>query len=59
MLARGDRSNPEIATTLSISPSTVEYRPHKVLTKLSITSRSELRLVLKPGRHPRAGSPTA
>ncbi|MGW4489545.1 AAA family ATPase [Amycolatopsis sp. NPDC004368] len=46
ILARDGRSNPDIATTLSISPRTVEYHLHKVFTKLSITSRTELHLVL-------------
>jgi DNA-binding CsgD family transcriptional regulator len=45
-LARDGRSNPEIATVLSISPRTVEYHLHKVFAKLSISSRTELHLVL-------------
>lgn len=45
-LARDGRSNPAIATLLSISPRTVEYHLHKVFTKLGITSRTELHLVL-------------
>ncbi|TCC26840.1 helix-turn-helix transcriptional regulator [Kribbella speibonae] len=48
-LARDGRSNPEIGITLSISPRTVEYHLHKVFTKLSITSRTELHLVLSDG----------
>ncbi|MGW4489403.1 AAA family ATPase [Amycolatopsis sp. NPDC004368] len=46
VLARDGRSNPEIATALSISPRTVEYHLHKVFTKLSIRSRTKLHLVL-------------
>jgi DNA-binding CsgD family transcriptional regulator len=58
-LARDGRSNPEIATTLSISPRTVEYHLHKVFTKLSIGSRTELHLVLDPERRQYAGSALA
>jgi DNA-binding CsgD family transcriptional regulator len=46
-LARDGRSNPEIATMLTISPRTVEYHLHKVFTKLRISSRTELHLVLR------------
>jgi DNA-binding CsgD family transcriptional regulator len=49
-LASEGRSNPDIATTLSISPRTVEYHLHKVFIKLSISSRTELHLVLTDDR---------
>jgi DNA-binding CsgD family transcriptional regulator len=41
-LARDGLSNPEIGSRLFISPRTVEYHLHKVFTKLSIESRSQL-----------------
>lgn len=45
-LARVGRTNPEIATTLSISARTVEYHLHKVYAKLGINFRTELALAL-------------
>lgn len=49
-LAREGRTNVEIATSLFISPRTVEWHLGKVFTKLGITSRKDLRAAFRP--HP-------
>jgi DNA-binding NarL/FixJ family response regulator len=46
-LAREGLSNPEIGGQLFISPRTVEYHLHKVFSKLGISSRNQLDLVLE------------
>ncbi|MBV9196089.1 MAG: AAA family ATPase [Solirubrobacterales bacterium] len=46
-LARDGLSNPEIGERLFLSPRTVEWHLRKVFTKLGISSRKELRRVLR------------
>ena len=48
-LARDGLSNPEIGARLFLSPRTVQYHLGNVFTKLGISSRSQLDLVLPEG----------
>jgi DNA-binding CsgD family transcriptional regulator/tetratricopeptide (TPR) repeat protein len=49
VLVRGGFSNPEVGTRLFLSPRTVEWHLRKIFTKLSVTSRRQLRDVLPTG----------
>jgi DNA-binding CsgD family transcriptional regulator len=55
LLARDGLSNPEIGARLFVSPRTAQYHLKKVFTKLGITSRTQLHLVL-PGDNPETSS---
>lgn len=44
-------SNPEVGSRLFLSPRTVEWHLRKIFTKLSITSRRQLRDVLPRGEY--------
>jgi DNA-binding NarL/FixJ family response regulator len=47
LLVRDGLSNPEVGTRLFLSPRTVEWHLRKVFTKLSISSRKQLRDALQ------------
>ena len=55
-LARNVLSNPEIGAQLFISVRTVEWHLHNVFTKLGISSREQLRMVLPEGGLPFASA---
>ena len=51
LLVRDGLSNPEVGVRLFLSPRTVEWHLRKIFTKLSISSRKQLRDALPdPGR---------
>jgi DNA-binding CsgD family transcriptional regulator len=49
LLVRSGFSNPEVGSRLFLSPRTVEWHLRKIFTKLSVTSRRQLRDVLPAG----------
>jgi DNA-binding CsgD family transcriptional regulator len=51
LLVRDRFSNPEVGSRLFLSPRTVEWHLRKIFTKLSITSRRQLRDVLSAGEY--------
>ncbi|WP_405947790.1 AAA family ATPase [Streptomyces prunicolor] len=51
LLVQDGFSNPEVGSRLFLSPRTVEWHLRKIFTKLSITSRRQLRDVLPRGKY--------
>ncbi|MEU3612253.1 helix-turn-helix transcriptional regulator [Streptomyces sp. NPDC006872] len=51
LLVRDGFSNPEVGSRLFLSPRTVEWHLRKIFSKLSITSRRQLRYALPRGAY--------